>query len=145
MAVGDIKSAWYRAKVLTEDGTAAIVKGDLCIIRAGKVMKIVAATNPGPYVIAEEAIAKSGSGLCIFEGIVTITEGNDAAATLGDVLVPSATTVGHLRPSTVTDFSSNYVQAEVQEIYLQVGIAWEAISKDGTGDMLLGWFPGRNI
>ena len=127
---------------LVEDGTAAIVKGDLCIIRAGKFKKITATGDAGPYVVAVEATAKSATGRAIIDGIVDMDEGNDGALTLGDLLIPSGTTLGDVKKATTTDYSSNNSQAVFREIRLQIGMAYEAISKDGTGRVLLGYRAG---
>ena len=125
MARGDIDSEISpRIMTLVEDGTGAIVKGDLCILRVGKVKKITAATDFGIYVTAIEDIAKSATGRAIIEGIVEMDEGNDAAVTLGDVLIPSGTTLGDVKKGRTAALSSNYVLADVREhVELNVGMS----------------------
>lgn len=145
MARGDVASEINaRIKKVTEDGTAAITKGDLCIVRAGLVKKITAVTDVGPYCVTIEDIAKSATGRVIFEGVVQMSEGNDGALTFGDIVIPSGTTLGDVKKGTTADFSATYVQAEVKELRLIVGIVWEGggIAKDGTGEILLGFRTG---
>lgn len=121
-----------------EDGTAAITKGDLCLLRAGKTKKIVLLSDPGPYGVAVEDIAKSATGRIALRGIIYIDEGNDAALTKGDIVIPSGTTIGDVKKSTTTDFSSNYIASQLKELRLIVGMALDTIAKDATGRILLG-------
>ncbi len=144
MARGDIASLGVPPLIISvvEDGTVAIVKGDLCILRVGKVKKITAITDPGKYVVAVEAIAKSGTGRVIVEGVVEMDEGNDGAVTLGDILIPSGSTLGDVKKGTTTQNSATYVQAEQKEPRLIVGMALEDIAKNATGKVLLGTHAG---
>lgn len=143
MAKGDyVSEISTRIEPYTEDGTAAITKGDLCIFRVGKVKKIVAATDQGVYGTAVEDIAKSAKGRIILEGVVEMDEGNDGAVTAGDILIPSATTVGDVKKGATVDFSKNYVKSEVREVRLIVGMALDDIAKDKTGRVLLGFRAG---
>lgn len=146
MSRGDIPSAInMRVMKFTEDGTAAITKGDLCIMRVGKIKKITAVSDTGPYVVAVEDIAKSGSGRVAMPGtVVEMDEGNDSAVTAGDILIPSGTTLGDVKKGTTADFSATYVQSEVKALKLIVGMALEDISQDGTGSVLLGCFSGKS-
>jgi len=137
MARGNVVSEiGARYITLTEDGTAAIVKGDLCIIRAGLVKKVTADSDTAPYCVAVEAIAKSGSGRVLIEGVVQMDEGNIGALTLGDYVIPKASTWDVQKAGT-TDYSSNYVKANHTANRLIVGMVLEAIAKDGTGKILL--------
>lgn len=143
MPVGDVDSEiGARYIQLTEDGTAAIVKGDLCVLRAGKVHQVQAATDQGPYVAAVEAIAKSGTGRCLIEGIVELAEDNIGNLSLGWLVKPGSTTKTKVQKARATDFSSNYVQSSALELSLIVGICYEAITKASYGRILLGYRAG---
>ncbi len=143
MAVGDVDSEiGARFIQLTEDNTSAIVKGDLCVLRAGKVHDAQNTTDAGPYVVAVEAITKAGTGRCLLEGIVEVAEDNVAAVPLGNFVKPGTTAKTKVQLAEATDFSSNYVQSQTKELRLIVGMAYEAITKNGTGRILLGYRAG---
>ena|SRR3972149_2224772 len=145
MAVGDIISEiGYRVRKLTEDGTAAITKGQLSIIRVGKIKLITASTDKAPYAVPIEDFAKSGTGRALVDGVIEMTEDNSAALTLGDNVIPGATTLGTIKKGATGNISSNYVQAAINEIlFLGVGEAYEDISKNAVGPILLGNRLGR--
>ena len=139
MARGDIAdNLGLLIEDFAEDGTAAITKGDLCLLRAGKTKKIVALSDPGPYGVAVEDIAKSATGRIALRGIIYMDEGNDAPLSKGDIVIPSGTTVGDIKTATTTNFSSNYVASQIKELRLIVGMALDALTKDGSGRILLG-------
>jgi hypothetical protein len=145
VAVGDVDSEiGARYIQLTEDGTSAIVKGDLCVVRAGKVHDAQNATDQGPYVVAVEAIAKSGTGRCLIEGIVELAEDNVGNISLGWLVKPGTTTKTKIQKARATDFSSNYVQSDALQLSLIVGTAYEAITKASYGRILLGYRAGNS-
>ena len=139
MARGDIATEiglWIED--FAEDGTGALVIGDLCIIRAGKMKKITAVTDAGPYGVVLDTVVKSGTGRLAIRGIIYMDEGNDGALTKGDIVIPSGTTLGDIKKGATTDFSANYVQAQIKELRLMLGMALDAIAKDASGRIMLG-------
>lgn len=143
MAVGDVDSEiGARYIQLTENGTAAIVKGDLCKLRAGLVTPVAAAADQGPYVVAVEAIAKSGTGRCLVEGVIEMAEDNVGDLKLGWFVKPGTTTKTKVQKAEATDFSSNYVQANYTALRLIVGMCYENITKASTGRILIGYRAG---
>lgn len=144
---------------LTENGTADIAKGDLCVIRAGLVKKIVNATDPGPYVVAKEAVLTSSDGVFLLEGVIEMDEGADGAVTTGDLAVPSGTTIGDVKAgvvtqavfddnASVTDFVGGDTgftfpgSTDTDELRHTVGMFLDSGASDGTYAVLLGFRSG---
>lgn len=143
MAVGDVDSEiGARYLQVTEDGTHAITKGDLCVLRAGKVHQVQAATDQGPYVVAVENILISGTGRVLVQGIVEVAEDNLSGLYLGMLVKPGATAKTKVQKAEATDFSSNYIQSQVKELKLIVGMVYETITQNGSGRILLGYYAG---